>query len=214
MRAHTPDATRQNLLKAAFDEIYRVGFQAASLSEIVRHSGLTKGALYHHFPNKHALGLAVIDEVIQERLATAVFQPLQNAQDPLAALLQILEDRARTRDEDTIRCGCPLNNLVQEMSPVDHEFRHHLAAILARWQTVLHEALSGAQRQGTLRADVDCEGAALFMVAAWEGCWGIAKNRQSAGVFRQCMWQLRDYVRTLSRPAPSDTKTSTRRTSS
>jgi uncharacterized membrane protein YqjE len=48
-----------------------------------------------------------------------------------------------------------------------------------------------------VRADLDCEAASLFLVAAWEGCWGIAKNRQSAAVFRHCLGELRDYVRGL-----------------
>ena len=42
-----PDTTRQKLLQAAFTEIYRHGFQAASLTQILSDTALTKGALYH-----------------------------------------------------------------------------------------------------------------------------------------------------------------------
>ena len=38
------DTTRQKLLQAAFAEIYRNGFQAASLTQILSETGLTKGA--------------------------------------------------------------------------------------------------------------------------------------------------------------------------
>ena len=51
-----PGRTRQHLLEAAFQEIYKVGFQAASLQTILSNAGVTKGALYHHFKNKKALG--------------------------------------------------------------------------------------------------------------------------------------------------------------
>ena len=57
-----PDVTREKLLQAAFQEIYRSGFQAASLDNIIASAGVTKGALYHHFPSKKALGYAVVDE--------------------------------------------------------------------------------------------------------------------------------------------------------
>jgi len=46
----TADVTREKILDAAFHEIHRYGFQSASLANILERTGLTKGALYHHFP--------------------------------------------------------------------------------------------------------------------------------------------------------------------
>jgi len=57
-------ATRQIILQAAFDEIHARGFQGASLSKILSSTQVTKGALYHYFPNKLALGYAVVEEHI------------------------------------------------------------------------------------------------------------------------------------------------------
>ena len=61
MDSRQPDLTRQRILEASFAEIHRQGFQAASVANILTTTGLTKGALYHHFPSKKDLGLAVID---------------------------------------------------------------------------------------------------------------------------------------------------------
>jgi AcrR family transcriptional regulator len=52
------------VLFAAYEEIHRQGFKAASLANIRNATGLTQGALYHHFANKQQLGCAVLDEVI------------------------------------------------------------------------------------------------------------------------------------------------------
>jgi len=52
--------TRRKILESAFHEIHRNGFQAASLNPILERTGVTKGALYHHFPNKQTLGYAVL----------------------------------------------------------------------------------------------------------------------------------------------------------
>ena len=64
VRARDPERTRQHLLQAAFQEMYRSGYQSADLDAILGKAGVTKGALYHHFENKEALGYAVIEEVI------------------------------------------------------------------------------------------------------------------------------------------------------
>src|SRR6202044_3625075 len=63
-RLRDPERTRERLLRAASREIYRSGFQSASLDRILVSAGVTKGALYHHFENKEALGYAVVEEVI------------------------------------------------------------------------------------------------------------------------------------------------------
>lgn len=191
------DLTRGKILHAAFGEIHRNGFQAASIANILADTGLTKGALYHYFPAKHALGIAVIDEVIRAGLEEMVFQPLRESEYPVTELLDIMQLKAECANEDTVRLGCPLNNLMQEMSPLDDMFQARMTHILQDWKVAIFNALVTGQRQNQIRADVDCEAAALFIVSAWEGCWGVAKNMQSVKTFRLCVAQLQNYVLSL-----------------
>lgn len=192
--AKQPDVTRDAIVDAAYQEIYRHGFQAASLNNILAKTRLTKGALYHHFPTKNDLAYAVIDEVIREGLEVRIFAPLRESADPVEALLDVIRNKADGVTADTVKLGCPLNNLMQEMSPLDSEFKGRLNAILKTWQDTVREALQRAQKQGRVRKDVDCRAAALFIVSAYEGCIGIAKNLQSVKEFRLCMVQLEHYV--------------------
>jgi AcrR family transcriptional regulator len=198
MEIRPADLTRQRILDAAFAEMHRHGFQAASVANILADTGLTKGALYHHFSDKKTLGLAVVEEIIGQNLVERFVLPLRGVDRPVAALLELLAAKSAQRDEE-IRLGCPLNNLMQEMSPVDEDFRARLNRILALWQSAFEEALRQSQTAGELRPEVDCHAAALFIVSAWEGCAGIAKNMQSAETYRACMAQLRLYVLSLTR---------------
>jgi AcrR family transcriptional regulator len=91
MSKRDPDHTRRGILAAAFAEIHRQGFQAASVANILADTGLTKGALYHHFPDKKALGLAVIDEVIRPSFFVVLLEPVQSAEAPLAAFRAVIE---------------------------------------------------------------------------------------------------------------------------
>ncbi len=194
MTAKQPDITRDRILDAAFQEIHKHGFQAASLSNILDRTGLTKGALYHHFPDKDHLGHAVIEEVIREGLDAMLFTPLRETDDPLGTLREIVQRKAEKADLESVKLGCPLNNLMQEMSPLDAQFRKRLNELLMTWQDAVHDALKRAQKEGKLRKDVDGRAAALFIVSAWEGCTGIAKNLQSVQEYRLCMKQLDGYI--------------------
>jgi len=179
------EETRQQLLTAAFEEIHRVGFQAASLSRILRHTGLTKGALYHHFPNKQALGYAVVEELIAARVEDFWIRPLE-AGDPIDRLVAIITEAGRELTREDIRLGCPLNNLAQEMAPVDEGFRERIEAIYRRWHEGLAAALARGQREGTVRPDIDPAGMAVFIVATLEGCLGLAKTAQDPDLLWQC----------------------------
>ncbi len=189
-----PYGTRDAILDAAFQEIHRYGFQAASIANILSKTGLTKGALYHHFPTKSDLGLAVIEEVVREGLDAMVFEPLRDSIDPFATLVEIVRRKGEKAEEDSVRLGCPLNNLMQEMSPIDNAFKKRLNDVLTAWQDSVADALERAKSRGRIRKEVDCRATALFIVSSWEGCVGVAKNLQSVKDFRSCMVQLENYI--------------------
>jgi AcrR family transcriptional regulator len=64
-------ATRAKILRAALEVFAEKGYHRALVDDIVRASRTSKGAVYHHFPNKEALFLALVDE-FAGRLAEAV----------------------------------------------------------------------------------------------------------------------------------------------
>ena len=192
-----PDQTRSRILEAAFLEMYRNGFQGMRLDEVLKATELTKGALYHHFPSKQALGYAVVDEVIIPTMEAMWLQPLKNAPDPLAGLVSVIEQMPDNKPPEMIEYGCPLNNLAQEMSPLDEGFRQRLDYAFRVWHDVTQEALERARLQGAIRDDVNCDETATFIMAALEGCIGIAKNAQSVDRLHVCNRGLIQFIESL-----------------
>jgi AcrR family transcriptional regulator len=192
-----PEATRKRILEAAFMEIYRKGFQGMRLDDVLKLTELTKGALYHHFPNKRALGYAVVDEVILPIMDEMWLEPLKKSADPMQRLIDVVEQMPEMKPPEMIEYGCPLNNLAQEMSPLDEGFRQRLNYVFRLWHDVTEEALERAKHQGRIRDTVDCDETATFIMAALEGCIGIAKNGQSIERLRSCNRGLVDYLESL-----------------
>jgi TetR/AcrR family transcriptional regulator, transcriptional repressor for nem operon len=197
-RTRAPDATRDQLLWAAFDEIYRRGFRAASVDAILSKTGLTKGALYHHFPNKSALGYAVVDEVVRGLMLRHWLGGLDDPNvDPLMALQRVLRNRGADPTGNEAKFGCPLNNLAQEMAPVDDQFRRRVNATFDAWRDGFARALERGQAVGSVKRDVDTGATAAFLVASIEGAIGLTKTTKNRDVMRSHLEILADYLETL-----------------
>lgn len=78
-------STQAKLIRAARTLFARRGYAAVGTEEIVRRAGLTRGALYHQFPSKQELFLAVYEQVEQE-LTERVAGTLGEQPGPLAAM--------------------------------------------------------------------------------------------------------------------------------
>jgi AcrR family transcriptional regulator len=193
--ARDPERTREALLQAAFGEIYRSGFRGSDVETILGSAGVTKGAMYHHFDNKEALGYAVVDEVVAGIMREKWQSPLQNARDPLDALIGVV--RSTSLRPEHVCGGCPLNNLSQEMSPLDEGFRKRTAKVFNEWHGAVAAAQRGGKRRGTVRKDVNADEAATFLIAAYEGYMSLAKNSQDARGLRAGQKALVRYLETL-----------------
>ena len=197
-RVRNPERTRERLLQAAYCEVYRSGFRSAGLDTILDAAGVTKGALYHHFGSKEALGYAVVEEVIAPGVRVKWLRPLQMGKDPIDTLIGIVRSES-VRPED-VEGGCPLNNLAQEMSLLDEGFRKRLAAVFRAWQDGVALALKAGQTQGRVRRDVEPTEAAGLLIATLEGYIALAKNAQDAKVLKAGIRNIVTWLQSLRAP--------------
>lgn len=77
--------TRQSLIATATGLFTKVGYDATSIEAVLRESGVSRGALYHHFDSKEQLFEAVL-EALEAELAQATVAAAQGVADPAKAL--------------------------------------------------------------------------------------------------------------------------------
>ena len=198
-RVNNPEATRAKILKAAFKEFYRHGFQGGSLNRIVEEAGTTKGSIFHHFKGKNALGYAVVDELLYEAVDKEWFKPLRASSDPIAEIRRIINAKGQefARNATMVSQGCPINNLAQEMSPLDKGFQKRIARIYNDWRQSIATALENGIEHGTVRKHVSPNAVAALLVAAFAGTEGTVKSAQSPELFRQIREALFEYLDSL-----------------
>jgi AcrR family transcriptional regulator len=193
-----PENTRGKTLQAAFDEFYRNGFQGGSLNRIVDEARTTKGALFHHFKGKKDLGYAVVREVVHPHFKQQWSDPLANSTDPITDLKRIFRECAKREIADGgLVHGCPLNNLAQEMSPLDEKFRQSLEKVYVAWRETVAASFARGIKAGKVRKDVSPRKVAAFIVAAQAGMAGTAKNAQDEELLLQTGQALFDYLDSL-----------------
>jgi TetR/AcrR family transcriptional repressor of nem operon len=200
-RLRDSERTRERLLQAASREIDRSGFQSAGIDTILAATNVTKGALYHHFKSKQALGYAIVDEIIAKLVSDRWLRPMLGKGQPIDVLIGIVR-RTPVRPEE-VRVGCPLLNLAQEMSPLDEQFRKRLERLFLAWQQGVAALLRKGQSQGTVRRDLNSDEAASFLIAMLEGYVSLAKNAQDAKVLEVGIGNIVGWLRSLRAPRQS-----------
>lgn len=190
-QAQKTEATRHKILLAAFAEFYKNGFQGGSLNQIVEGAGTTKGALFHHFAGKQELGYAVVDEIIEPYLQERWLTPLKDSQDPISDLKQAFRRYIKADIESGhFIQGCPLNNLAQEMSPLDQGFHERIDKLYDTWRKTYTAAFTRGIKAKKVRKDVSPRNVANLAVASQMGIWGTGKSSRS----KQLMTQAGDAV--------------------
>ena len=126
-------STRNQILSAAYELLYKEGFVRVSMDAIAEAAGVTKRTVYYHFESKDALAAAVLDHHHSFALARIQGWSKGSAETPadyLAALFAQLESWA----SEPKWLGSGFTRLTMELAdlhghPVRHAAHQHKAAV-------------------------------------------------------------------------------------
>ncbi len=197
-------SARIKLLEAARTLIRTKGFAATSVDDLCQAAGVTKGAFFHHFDSKEALGVAAAEfwqETTGALFAGAAYHAVSDPFDRIMAYLDLREALlAGTVPEFTCLAGTLLQE-VHQSSP---------AITGAAWQSVSCHA-------GTLEADFadaialyrpkdapDPMRLALYTQVVLQGAFILAKGQGGPEVVRESLSMLRQYLVLLFQPGRRD----------
>ncbi|WP_380168357.1 ScbR family autoregulator-binding transcription factor [Jannaschia sp. R86511] len=150
--------TRRNALVGSAVVIDRLGYETATIAEMVHESGITKGALYFHFPSKEAVAEAIIAEQaewLSQQYGTDD-PPVQTVVDISYAFVEALisDPLMRASIRMTIDRAAPPESIVHGYSS---------------WITAVTELLDRARDAGTLKDDVKTSETAYTITSAVTG---------------------------------------------
>jgi TetR/AcrR family transcriptional repressor of nem operon len=194
--------TRDAILGAAMRLIHVHGYQATSLDDVLRASGVGKGNFYHYFRSKEQLGHAILDRIVAGFIERTLTPCFADPASPRLAQVRCFLDRVlEAQRERNCVGGCPLGNLASELSDVHEGFRARLAEVFAAWRARLTAALDEAQTRGEVSEACRPEAVAQFLVASLEGAILMTKVSKDIHVMEQCVGEMKRYLAGYERPA-------------
>lgn len=128
-------ATRERLVRATLDEMFEVGYHAATTLQIAERAQVSRGALLHHFPARADIILAAMEALLEEGTAEirAVSERVRDGslslEDFVEFLWQLFSGRFFHLSMEMITEARNDADLRQRMIPVVHRFHAALDAI-------------------------------------------------------------------------------------
>ncbi|MEU2549936.1 ScbR family autoregulator-binding transcription factor [Streptomyces roseolus] len=147
--------TRQAILTAAAELFDERGYDSASTTDILARAGLTRGALYHHFPSKEAIALALLDTHVDALEVEE--QPVK-----LQSLIDLTFRFAQQLQRDpALRASVRLSVEQSSFTAVQTGYEQSVE--------VIRDLLRQAVHQGEMLPGLDIDEATLFIVGAYTG---------------------------------------------
>jgi TetR/AcrR family transcriptional regulator, transcriptional repressor for nem operon len=188
-----PDA-KTRLLDAALAVIRTKGYGAATVDEICRAAGLSKGSFFHYFADKEALALAAAEHFSAGAAAFFGAAPYRSEDDARDRVLGYVDQRAALLRGEFSDFTCLLGTMVQETYATHPAIRDACDRHIRLHVGDVGLDLDAAKRAYAPDAPWTAESMGLFMQAVIQGAFILAKahNDPAAGV--DCLAHLRRYL--------------------
>jgi AcrR family transcriptional regulator len=196
--------TRERIVEAARQLFFKQGYAATGVAEILKAAEANSGSLYHFFPSKEAVLVAVLEKY-RSMLEPHVLKPaFARSHDPIERLFAILQGYRLLLEATHFELGCPIGNLALEVSNSQRKARKLIVENFKAWCDAVRDLIANAGDQ--FPADIDPAAFATHVLATMEGAVMLARAYRSFEPFDQTINQLKDYVGRLARDASKSKK--------
>lgn len=192
--------TRSRLVRTAMQLFWEKGYASTSIADLLQSAGVNSGSLYHFFPGKQDLLLAVLDHY-HEGIGPMLLDPAWvGISDPIEKVFALLARYRKALLDSECFYACPIGSLALELHEPDIAVRERLAANFSAWVDAIERCLNDAGPR--LPARLDRRELAQFVLTTMEGGVMQARTYRDVEPFDGAVRQLRRYFDQLTGPAP------------
>jgi TetR/AcrR family transcriptional regulator, transcriptional repressor for nem operon len=194
-----PADTRTRLILSAMQLFRDKGYGSTSVADVLQGARVNSGSLYHFFPGKQELLLAVLDAYHGGIHALLLEPAWRGVDDPIERVFALLARYRQALADSECVYGCPIGSLALELHEPDPPVRERLAANFRAWTEAIHECLQAAGAR--LPRDTDRRELAALVLTVMEGAVMQARTYRELAPFDGAVRHLRSYFQRLMREA-------------
>jgi TetR/AcrR family transcriptional repressor of nem operon len=203
MPPRTGPATRDKLVDAAVRMIREKGYAATRVEDLCAATDVTKGAFFHHFDSKEALARAAIARFAERASAMFADAKCRRLAEPRDRVLGYVDLRIAMLEGSLPDVTCLHGTLIQEAYVTHPELSAAAARHLDSGAKELAVDIAAAKKRHAPRARWSAMSMAVFIDAAIQGAFVMAKATQSTATAADCLRHLRTYLETQLPAKPS-----------
>ncbi|MEM8503846.1 MAG: TetR/AcrR family transcriptional regulator [Cyanobacteria bacterium P01_D01_bin.1] len=144
------------VLDSAMQAFWLRGYEATSLTDLMKATGLQKGSIYKAFKDKHSLFLLALRRYL-DQVNVRHRHYLEESDSPKVGMSEWLQSIVESNGNDEVRRGCFMLNSLAELAPHDNEVKELLSRQLDYVQTLIERAIARGQADGEFRADISAK---------------------------------------------------------
>lgn len=177
---------RDKILRSATHLFYHVGYQATSIEDILKQSGVHKSNFYYHFTSKEELAAAVLDIRFAE-YEELVARTLRNPDlTPDVRMAKFMECVSQAQVDVKKMSGCPFGNFAATLASMnssesEERFRQRLSLLFNAMERGLQDCLTEGMEKGYWRTDIEPADMAAFLNATIQGLLMLTKTHRDTG---------------------------------
>jgi AcrR family transcriptional regulator len=187
--------TRARIIEAAMELFWEKGYSSTSIADILSRSQVNSGSLYHFFPGKQDVLLAVL-ESYRDGIERMLLQPAwAGVDDPIERVFALLALYRRLIVETECQYGCPIGSLALELHDADPIVRERLAENFTGWIDAIEACLRESSHR--FRRETDFRALAELALNVMEGGVMQARTFRDVAPFDRAVAQYRAYLDAL-----------------
>ena len=202
------EATRERLLKATKQLVMSKGFSGMSIDDVLKATGLTKGAFFHHFKSKADLADQLMRwyaETDMKMFRTLLAKAEATHDDPLDQLLMFLTDfEDYLCDPESPPRGCMYALYTYEDDHFENTVKEFVVETLRTWTAMYIRKFQEVIDRYPPAQDVSAKRLAEMFIAVIEGGLILERAHGNRGMAARQSEQFRSYLRLLFPTAPQE----------
>ena len=187
--------TRARIVETAMELFWLKGYGSTSIADILSRSQVNSGSLYHFFPGKQDVLIAVLD-AYRDGIGEMLLKPAwAGIDDPLERVFALLRLYRGLIVQTECEYGCPIGSLALELHEADPIVRLKLAENFTGWVDAVRGCLDAASDR--FAAGTDTQALGEFVLTVMEGAVMQARTYRDVAFFDRAIAQLADHFDSL-----------------